>query len=70
MLRGGASPPEGELMKRTTVVLDKHLLEQAMRLSGAKTQSALVQRALTDYVRSLKAWRLAALARNKQGLVN
>jgi Arc/MetJ family transcription regulator len=38
-------------MKRTNLVLDADLLEEATRLSGAKTYSGAVTLALTDFVR-------------------
>jgi Arc/MetJ family transcription regulator len=42
-------------MKRTNLVLDADLLEEATRLSGEKTYSAAVTRALEDLVRRIKA---------------
>ena len=42
-------------MKRTNVVLDEVLLQEARRLSGEKTYSATIMRALNDFVRRLKA---------------
>lgn len=45
-------------MKRTNLVLDEHILEEAVRLSGERTYSAAVMRALTDYVRRIKARRI------------
>jgi Arc/MetJ family transcription regulator len=48
-------------MKRTNLVLDEALLEEATRLSGAKTWSAAVQQALRDYVRRAKARRILEL---------
>lgn len=42
-------------MKRTDLVLDEDLLEEATRLSGEKTYSAAVMRALDDFVRRAKA---------------
>ncbi len=42
-------------MKRTNLVLDEEVLEQATRLSGEKTYSATVMRALEDFVRRAKA---------------
>ena len=49
-------------MKRTNLVLDAQLLEQAVRLSGERTYSRVVERALTDFVRRLKARRILDLA--------
>ena len=48
-------------MKRTNVVLDTDLLEEATRLSGEKTWSATIQRALQDFVRRAKAGRILEL---------
>jgi Arc/MetJ family transcription regulator len=48
-------------MKRTNLVLDEQLLEEATRLSGEKTYSAAVQRALRDYVARVKARRILEL---------
>lgn len=48
-------------MKRTNLVLDEELLEEATRLSGAKTYSAAVNRALEDFVRRAKARRILDL---------
>ena len=44
-------------MKRTSVVLDTELLEEATRLGGQKTWSATIHRALQEFVR-----RVATLA--------
>lgn len=49
-------------MKRTNLVLDEKLLEEATRLSGERTYSRTVDRALEDYVRRLKAGRILELA--------
>jgi Arc/MetJ family transcription regulator len=38
-------------MKRTNLVLDEELLEEATRLSGQKTYSRAVEAALRDWVR-------------------
>ncbi len=48
-------------MKRTNLVLDEQLLEEATRLSGEKTYSAAVQRALRDFVARAKARRILEL---------
>jgi len=42
-------------MKRTNLVLDENLLEEAIRIAGEKTYSATVMRALEDFVRRAKA---------------
>ena len=41
-------------MKRTNVILDEKLLEEARRESGEKTYSAVIMKALADYVRQLR----------------
>jgi Arc/MetJ family transcription regulator len=48
-------------MKRTNLVLDGGLLEEATRLSGEKTYSAAVGRALEHFVRAAKARRILEL---------
>ncbi len=48
-------------MKRTNLVLDAQLLEEAQRLSGERTYSRTVERALTDFVRRIKARRILEL---------
>ena len=42
-------------MKRTNLVLDELLLEETVRLSGERTYSRAVERALADFVRRIKA---------------
>jgi Arc/MetJ family transcription regulator len=49
-------------MKRTNLVLDEDLLEQATRLSGEKTYSGAVNRALEDFVRRIRARQILELA--------
>ncbi len=49
-------------MKRTNLVLDENLLEEAVRLSGERTYSRAVERALEDFVRRVKARRILELA--------
>src|SRR5947208_1437280 len=44
-------------MKRTNVVLDENVLEKARELSGERTYSATINRALDDMVRKLNGWR-------------
>ncbi|HEX8407439.1 MAG TPA: type II toxin-antitoxin system VapB family antitoxin [Thermoanaerobaculia bacterium] len=41
-------------MKRTNVILDEKLLEEARRESGEKTYSGVIMKALTEYVRELR----------------
>jgi Arc/MetJ family transcription regulator len=48
-------------MKRTNLVLDEQLLEEATRLSGEKTFSRAVGRALEEFVRRAKARRILEL---------
>jgi Arc/MetJ family transcription regulator len=48
-------------MKRTNLVLNEELLEEATRLSGEKTYSGAVQRALRDFVRRAKSRRILEL---------
>ena len=49
-------------MKRTNLVLDEELLEEALRLSGERTYSKAVAQALSDFVRRAKAGRILELA--------
>lgn len=49
-------------MKRTNIVLDEALLEEATRLSGERTYSRTVERALEEFVRRAKARRILELA--------
>jgi Arc/MetJ family transcription regulator len=48
-------------MKRTNLVLDEEILEEVTRLSGEKTYSAAVMRALEDFVRRAKAHQILEL---------
>ena len=48
-------------MKRTNLVLDEEVLEEATRLSGEKTYSATVMRALEDFIRRAKARQILEL---------
>jgi hypothetical protein len=48
-------------MKRTNLVLDARLLEEATRLSGEKTFSRTVERALEEFVRRIKARQILSL---------
>jgi Arc/MetJ family transcription regulator len=48
-------------MKRTNLVLREELLEEATRLSGEKTYSRTVERALEDFVRRMKAQKILDL---------
>lgn len=49
-------------MKRTNLVLDETLLEEATRLSGERTYSRTVERALQEFVRRARARRILDLA--------
>jgi len=49
-------------MKRTNLVLDGPLLEEALRLGGEKTYSRTVIRALEEFVQHAKARRILDLA--------
>jgi Arc/MetJ family transcription regulator len=49
-------------MKRTNLVLDEKLLDEVVRLSGERTFSAAVTRALEEYVRGVDARRILELA--------
>ena len=48
-------------MKRTNVVLDEVLLEEAVRLSGERTYSRTIERALRDLVARARARRILEL---------
>jgi Arc/MetJ family transcription regulator len=48
-------------MKRTNLVLDEQVLEEATRLSGEKTYSAAVDRALKDFIKRAQASRILEL---------
>lgn len=48
-------------MKRTNLVLDENLLEEAVRLSGERTYSGAVARALNEFVRRVRANRILEL---------
>jgi len=49
-------------MKRTNLVIRDELLEEAVKLSGERTYSRAVERALEDFVRRIKARRILELA--------
>ncbi|MGQ0560719.1 MAG: type II toxin-antitoxin system VapB family antitoxin [Gemmatimonadota bacterium] len=49
-------------MKRTNLVLDEKLLEETLRLSGERTYSRAVERALEDFVKRARAGRILELA--------
>jgi hypothetical protein len=49
-------------MKRTNLVLNADLLEEATRLSGERTYSRTVDRALLEFVRRARAAKILELA--------
>lgn len=49
-------------MKRTNLVLSDGLLDEAVRLSGERTYSRTVERALSDFIARAKARRILELA--------
>jgi Arc/MetJ family transcription regulator len=49
-------------MKRTNLVLDEQLLEEAVKVSGERTYSAAVHRALEAFVRRARARQILSLA--------
>ena len=49
-------------MKRTNVVIDEALLEEAVRVSGERTYSRTIERALEELVRRAKARSIDQLA--------
>jgi len=49
-------------MKRANLVLDEALLEEALRLSGERTYSKAVGRALTEFVLKVRSRRILELA--------
>jgi Arc/MetJ family transcription regulator len=49
-------------MKRTNLVLDESLLEEAVRVSGERTYARTVERALREFVLRARARRILDLA--------
>lgn len=49
-------------MKRTNLVLDEELLEEATRIAGQRTYSATVELALSELVRRARAGKILELA--------
>ena len=49
-------------MNRANLVLDEQLLEEALRLSGERTYSKAVGRALTEFVLKVRSRRILELA--------
>jgi Arc/MetJ family transcription regulator len=49
-------------MKRTNLVLDEALLEEALRVSGERTYSRAVERALSEFVRRARAGKILELS--------
>ncbi len=48
-------------MVRKNLMVDERLLAEAVRLSGERTYSGVVHRALDDYVRRIRARRILGL---------
>jgi len=44
-----------EDLMRTTLDLNEKLVEEAMKLSGEKTKTSVIHKALTDYVNKAKS---------------
>ena len=49
-------------MKRANLVLDENLLEETLRLSGERTYSRAVERALSEFVLKVRARRILDLS--------
>ncbi|MEZ5417462.1 MAG: type II toxin-antitoxin system VapB family antitoxin [Vicinamibacterales bacterium] len=49
-------------MKRTSVVLDEHLLEEAVRVSGERSYARTIGRALAEFVQRARAQRISSYA--------
>lgn len=49
-------------MKRTNLVLREDLLDEAVRVSGERTYSRAVERALEDFIRRARARQILELA--------
>jgi len=49
-------------MKRANLVLDEKLLEETLRLSGERTYSKAVERALSEFILKVRAGRILDLA--------
>jgi Arc/MetJ family transcription regulator len=49
-------------MKRTNVVIDEQLLDEAVRVSGERTYARTIERALEEMVRRAKARDIDGLA--------
>jgi Arc/MetJ family transcription regulator len=58
----GARPRYTVRMKRTNLVLDEHLLAELTRVSGERTYSGAVTKAMEAYLRRHKAGRIFELA--------
>jgi Arc/MetJ family transcription regulator len=61
-LKEGGTKRYNMCMKRTNLVLDEQLLEEATRLGGKRTYSQTVNEALGEYIRRIKARRILSLA--------
>lgn len=49
-------------MRRTSVVLDERLLEEAVRVSGEGSYARTIERALTEFVQRARAQRISSYA--------
>ena len=49
-------------MKRTNLVLDESILDEAHRVGGERTYSRTVERALAEFIRRAKARKILELA--------
>jgi Arc/MetJ family transcription regulator len=49
-------------MRRTNLVLSEDLLEETLRVSGERTYSRAVERAMEDFIRRARARRILELA--------
>jgi len=49
-------------MKRANLVLDEKLLDETLRLSGERTYSKAVERALSEFILKVRARRILDLA--------
>ena len=49
-------------MKRTNLVLDASLLEETLKISGERTYSRAVERAMAEFVRRARARRILGYA--------
>jgi Arc/MetJ family transcription regulator len=62
LLAHSLTAPYAIHMKRTNLVLDEELLKEVVRVSGERTYSGAVMRAMQDYLRRARAGRILELA--------